>query len=276
MTFSVIMPIYKVERYLEPSIQRVLSQSFHDFELILINDASPDKCGDICEAFSKKDARVRVVHNPRNLGVCASRNIGIDMAKGDWIWFADPDDKISPNALESLSKCLSIDLDVLFFGFQYVIETKDYKERGSNISMPAPIAGHFNQETADFVLKNDLKHTFSPLWNKLYRRAFLKKNHIAFSDTTLEDTFFNLNVFSHTNQIKTVDECFYFYLRRQSGSLSKQKTWNTPEIYKKRYGAFLHFLKQKGAFTKRNRWNAFYCYFTRLFYVLYVALVSKK
>lgn len=275
MTFSIIMPIYNVERYLEKSIQSILNQSFEDFELILIDDASPDKCQDICKAFSEKDQRVRFARNKSNLGVCRTRNVGINLAKGDWIWFVDPDDVICPDSLELLSNSVSEKLDVVFFGFQYVIETSDYKERKSKISMPVHPQGTTKKQVAQLVLQNDFSHTFSPLWNKIYRSDFIKKHKIAFDNTTLEDTFFNLNVFSKTNQIKTVDKCLYCYLRRKSGSLSKNKDWNRPDIYKKRYRAFLDFLRQKDSLTKSNRMKAFYCYFSRLFYVMYVAVVSK-
>lgn len=276
MTFSIIMPIYNVERYLQKSIESVLSQNFKDFELILIDDASRDRCGDICESFAKKDPRVRLVHNKQNLGVCATRNVGIDLARGDWIWFADPDDTISPNSLETLSHHLSSGLDVIFFGFQYVIEAGDYRQVKSKISLPVHVGGTSNREIAAFVLANDFKHTFSPLWNKLYRRDFMSQYAIAFRDTTLEDAFFNFSVFSHTNRIQTVDGCFYSYLRRKSGSLSKKKAWNRLDIYKKRYHTVLQFLKEKDALTGANRAKAFYCYFSRLFYVMYVAIVSKK
>lgn len=275
MTFSIIMPVYNVERYLAKAIQSILNQDFQDFELIIIDDASPDKCGDICVNYSEKDTRIRLVHNKQNLGVCAARNIGMDMAKGDWIWFVDPDDTICPNALSTLSQSISPGLDVIFFGFQYVIETRDFKAIKAKKSMPYPMWGTTNKEIAAFVLKNDLKHTFSPLWNKIYRRDFMKQCHIAFNDTALEDAFFNLDIFAHTNQIKTIPACFYFYLRRQSGSLSKNKAWNRLDIYKKRYKTFLYFLKKKGALTKTNHAKAFYCYFSRLFYVIYVTVVSK-
>lgn len=276
MIFSIIMPIYNVERYLEQSIHSVLSQSFKDFELILINDASPDKCKDICQAFSEQDSRVRLVNNKHNLGVCASRNIGIDLANGDWIWFVDPDDKIYQNSLKVLYDNMSSDLDVIFFGFQYVIETSTYTKRESKKSMPVNVHGSEKKDIAELLLKNDLNHTFSPLWNKIYSRSFINQNNIAFSDTTLEDTFFNLSVFSCTNRIKTIEECLYSYLRRKSGSLSKQKAWNRLDVYKKRHRAFLYFLRHMDGLTKSNHAKAFYCYFSRLFYVMYVAIVSKK
>lgn len=276
MLFSIIMPVYGVERYLAKSIQSVLNQTFKEFELILIEDASPDKCGEICQTFSEKDTRIRLVHNQCNQGVCAARNTGIHLAKGDWIWFVDPDDTIAPNALEVLRRHLSPDLDVLFFGFQYVIETGDSKEQKAKISMPAPMAGTSEKAIASFVLQNDLQHTFAPVWNKLYRRGLIQQRHITFPDTTLEDAFFNFNVFSYANHIKTIPACFYFYLRRKSGSLSKKRAWNRLDSYNKRYQTVLHFLRQKNACTKGNLAKAFYCYVTRLFYVLYVAMIPKK
>ena len=95
-TFSVIVPIYKVEKYLNKCIDSILKQTFQDFELILVDDGSPDKCPKICDEYAKKDKRVRVIHK-ENAGLVAARNTGIKEAKGDYICYVDGDDWISEN-----------------------------------------------------------------------------------------------------------------------------------------------------------------------------------
>ena len=95
---SVIVPVYKVEEYLHRCVDSILSQSFTDFELILVDDGSPDNCGKICDEYAQKDSRVKVFHKP-NGGVSSARNYGLDNAKGEWIAFVDSEFKASaPNS----------------------------------------------------------------------------------------------------------------------------------------------------------------------------------
>lgn len=100
-TISVIVPIYKVEAYIHRCIDSILSQTFTDFELLLIDDGSPDNSGKICDEYAKKDSRIKVFHKP-NGGVSSARNLGIDNARGEWITFIDSDDYIQPGFLEGL------------------------------------------------------------------------------------------------------------------------------------------------------------------------------
>lgn len=100
---SVVVPVYKVEKYLERCINSVLSQSYKDLEVILVDDGSPDKCGKICDEYAKKDDRVKVIHK-ENGGQSSARNIGIQEAKGQYISFIDSDDYLEKNAYETLIK----------------------------------------------------------------------------------------------------------------------------------------------------------------------------
>lgn len=96
-----IIPFYKVEKFAERCIQSVLEQTFEDFELILVDDGSPDNCGKICDEFAKKDKRVRVFHT-ENRGLSAARNLGLDEAAGEYVTFIDGDDAVAPDYLEYL------------------------------------------------------------------------------------------------------------------------------------------------------------------------------
>ncbi len=100
-TISVVVPVYKVEAYLHCCVDSILSQTFEDFELILVDDGSPDNCGVMCEEYAKKDNRVRVIHQ-ENQGQAAARNHGVSIAKGEWICFVDSDDAVHPQMLEIL------------------------------------------------------------------------------------------------------------------------------------------------------------------------------
>lgn len=98
---SVVIPVYKVEKYIAECVESVLAQNFDAFEIILVDDGSPDRSGEICEKFAKQDRRVRVFHQ-ENKGVSAARKLGVEHARGEWICFVDSDDKLAPNALETL------------------------------------------------------------------------------------------------------------------------------------------------------------------------------
>lgn len=113
---SVIVPVYNVEKFLRRCIDSILAQTFTDFELLLIDDGSKDKSGEICDEYAAKDARIRVFHK-QNGGVSSARNLGIDKAQGEWVYFVDSDDWIE---IETLSIVQSIDMrkiGIIKFGY---------------------------------------------------------------------------------------------------------------------------------------------------------------
>ena len=98
---SIIVPVYQVEKYLNECIDSILAQTFTDFELILVDDGSPDNCPALCDAAAEKDSRVRVIHQ-QNKGLSGARNAGIDVARGNWLGFVDSDDMIDPTFCEKM------------------------------------------------------------------------------------------------------------------------------------------------------------------------------
>lgn len=100
-TFSIIVPVYKVEKYLERCVESIINQTFEDFELILIDDGSPDRCGAICDEYAAEDERIKVIHQ-KNQGVSVARNAGLDVATGDYICFVDSDDWIELDCLKTV------------------------------------------------------------------------------------------------------------------------------------------------------------------------------
>ncbi|MBQ7943447.1 MAG: glycosyltransferase family 2 protein [Lachnospiraceae bacterium] len=106
MRFSIVVPVYKIEDYIEECVNSILAQSYGDFELILVDDGSPDSCGEICDCLQKKDERIVVVHK-KNGGASSARNAGMDQARGEYIVFVDGDDLLCEGALESLDKSIA-------------------------------------------------------------------------------------------------------------------------------------------------------------------------
>lgn len=122
---SIIVPIYNVERFLRKCIESLVAQTYQDIEIILVNDGSPDNCGEICDEYARRDTRIKVIHQ-RNIGVSAARNAGIDIAKGEYIGFCDPDDFVAPEMYEYLlNAMLTHNADIAACGYDYFSE--DYE-----------------------------------------------------------------------------------------------------------------------------------------------------
>ena len=120
MFFSIIVPVYKVEKYLNACIQSVLNQTFSDFELILVDDGSPDKCPDICDSYKEKDSRIKVVHKS-NGGLASARRAGIKVAEGDYVFNLDSDDLIENDTLEHAYKIIKdTNCDIVSFAYKWV------------------------------------------------------------------------------------------------------------------------------------------------------------
>lgn len=149
---SVIVPIYKVEKYLPECIDSILKQSFHDFELILVDDGSPDSSGAICDEYAQKDNRIRVIHQ-ENGGVTSARRAGVKDASGEWICFVDGDDTIPECSLQTLYEGTKEDTDI-------VIGTIDGRKLPESISL---------HEYRSACIGGAVFHT--ALWAKLYRRT---------------------------------------------------------------------------------------------------------
>ena len=113
---SIIVPVYKVEPYIHKCIDSILNQTFKEFELILVDDGSPDNCGNICDEYAKKDNRVRVIHK-ENGGISSARNIGLDVSNGEYIGFVDSDDYIKLDMYERLyNSCKVNNADISIIG----------------------------------------------------------------------------------------------------------------------------------------------------------------
>ena len=114
---SIIVPVFNVEQYLPRCIDSILNQSFRNFELLLIDDGSSDNSGNICDRYAKNDFRIKVFHK-KNGGVSSARNVGIDNAIGDWIFFSDADDELFPNGLSILYASIGHNVDLVMAGYE--------------------------------------------------------------------------------------------------------------------------------------------------------------
>lgn len=195
---SVIVPVYKAEKYLHRCVDSILAQTFTNFELLLINDGSPDNSGAICDEYAIKDKRVHVFHK-ENGGVSSARNLGLDNAKGEWIAFVDADDWVEENYLEDLS--INIDTDFIIGGFK---TANNSVKREENV--------YTGKQLIDFLNTHELEKLRVP-WGNLLNRDIIEKNKIRFDKKVRygEDTIFNLQYICHCNSIRTTAKCGYYY-----------------------------------------------------------------
>ncbi|MGB6179418.1 glycosyltransferase family 2 protein [Carnobacterium sp.] len=216
---SVIMPIYNVEKYLEKAIKSVLNQTNKNFELILVNDGSTDDALKICRYYEKKDNRVFVI-NQENKGAGYARNVGLSKATGSYIYFIDPDDYVEPNLIEENIKIAKETCtDVLMFGFIEVTTSID-ESSTSRVNLPKLTS---SKEARQFRTQFNRYYSFAPyaLWNKLYRREFLIKNNVQFSNQKIgEDALFNLDVYRHLEKVEINPHAYYHYVYRANSAVN--------------------------------------------------------
>lgn len=166
MLVSIVVPIYKVEKYLSNCIESILKQTFRDFELILVDDGSPDKCGVICDEFAKKDSRIKVLHQ-QNEGLSAARNRGIEVAEGEYITFIDSDDFVFPYYLEKLVDLIKTnDADMSVCDFIRCSSNDFLKD--VPIKLPEEDVEIFTENRMEaFFISKKISTT---AWGKLYKR----------------------------------------------------------------------------------------------------------
>ena len=220
---SVIVPVYNVEQYLVQCVDSILNQKYENFELLLVDDGSTDKSGDICDVYGKRDKRVRVFHK-KNGGVSSARNVGLGNAKGDWIAFVDSDDIITPNYLSGLYSCIELDIDLVI---QRLIHFKD----GENLSLGKE-QNNQNQLYKRLYTKSDMSQLIQEqdlnihCWcvSKLYKRAILEKYEIRFEEgmSFAEDFYFLFSYLNGiTNRVACSLEANYFYRDRDNSLVHK-------------------------------------------------------
>lgn len=237
---SVIVPVYKVERYLKQCVDSILNQSFSNFELILVDDGSPDSCPIICDEYAKQDKRIKVIHK-ENGGLSSARERGIASSVGRYIMIVDADDWIDRETLFRTSeKALEIDADCLMFSY-----VKEYEK----CSIPIHIYNGDKQtmttnESMSFyhrffgLVNEELQHpeladSIVSCCMKLYKREFVL--HARYFDTKVvgscEDGLFNIYALYNSVVMYYMDIPFYHYRKTNLGSLTSQYRPLLPELW---------------------------------------------
>lgn len=223
MKLSYIVPVYKVEKYLEECVESILSQTMDDYEIILVDDGSPDNCPAMCDAYAEKyPEKIRVVHK-QNGGLASARNAGLKVAQGDYIFFLDSDDYLSGDKVKEIyQKAVDFDADVL--QTSYFTFTENTGERGVVRTSFETDKLHSHQDMERELCFASSKMRIIFVWRNLYKRVFLEKNGIVFEEKLrmIEDGPFNMQVYSTAERFVAVDIPVLCYRIRED-SLQRQK-----------------------------------------------------
>jgi len=207
---SIIVPVYDVEAYLPECLDSVLSQDFTDFEIVAVNDASPDGSLDILRRYEKADPRLKVIDLPHNQGLGAARNAGIDAATGRYVVFLDSDDSIVPGALSAMwGRARQTGADVVLFGW-----TREYEDgtilQGTGRWILARAPERFTARNYPRIL-----HVLQIACNKLIRRDFLDRIGLRFVDGCYEDTVFTYPLLVSASSLTALAEPLLRYRQRE-------------------------------------------------------------
>lgn len=254
MKVSFVIPAYQVEKYIGSCIESIQNQTTNDWELIIIDDGSYDNTLNIVKKYAQCDSRITVVHQ-NNQGVSAARNVGITLAKGQWIAFIDGDDLVAPDLLEKYKKYLSDDNDICFISYQDVDEKKldnFSKYKKNSILSNYQIIKFSQNDFLEFQLatfNRDLKGKYDyhkiklAMPGKFYRRTFLLKNKIEFpvGIPTGEDAIFNLYAYRYAKKGVFIDAPLYFH-RVWRDSVSKKYNPNAESDFSKLHSELRKFI----------------------------------
>ena len=220
---SIIVPVYKVEKYLDKCVESIVNQTYKNLEIILVDDGSPDNCPKMCDEWAKKDERIKVIHK-ENGGVSSARNLGIDEATGEYVCFVDSDDWVEPNYAETLLVRLKEDktdcvvCNLTRFGYK---NTTFFEIEDAVVPFKT-----FNSQQ-----KNLGREIFTMPWNKIYKTSVLKENNVRFKEKInfSEDTIFVYDYLSFCQSVSILSASLYNY--NVVASVASKKFWPDMERY---------------------------------------------
>lgn len=276
--FSIIMPIYNAEKFLQKAVHSILAQTFSNFELLLIDDCSTDSSKMICNQIAETDSRVKLLGTSVNSGAAAARNLGIKAAKGRYLGFVDSDDTIDPDLFQSAYDILKKDdYDCLKFGLQeeYYDQTNKLKySRKCSLNQKVYKAGN---ELYNQIINMEAIPLFGYLCDGFYKREIALENGIFMNEKLKvnEDFDFNIRYFRFVKQLYCSSSTGYHYAKRMNGSLTNQHQAYAYEVQMMKIHGLLDFTPQKLAPMNAERQKIFWMY-VRFVYALLSDTKSDK
>ena len=264
MQFSFVVPVYGTESYLRDCVSSLLAQA-GEFEIILVDDRSPDGCPALCDELARQDGRVRVIHKPQNEGLGFARNTGLAAAQGEYVIFADSDDRASPELLSVCGPHLAGTPDVLAFGVRCEYENAAGEADWTELLSPERKSTAGGDSLAEIFMALNEARAFPFAWNKVYRRAFLEEHGLRFESTELiEDFLFNIAVFAASPSVTVIPEALYTYRRHAHETLVSRYSPAFFSLAGRKYRLEKAFLEQENALDEPNASFIAYAYLKHL------------
>lgn len=234
---SIIVPVYNVEKYIDKCINSMLNQTYKNIEIILVDDGSTDNSGKICDEYSQKDNRIKVIHQ-KNAGLSEARKIGYQKSTGGVIGFVDSDDFVEENMYEAMLKKMDeVNADIVFCDYNSITKGKTDKRYFGKESKI------LNKDDGLKYLANDEIKSF--MCNKLYKRKCIKESDF-YNGNVLEDYLCMTDIFNRSDLIYYLHSAFYNYVRRDNSLMNKNslfKYWRACryrlEWYEKNYNQYV-------------------------------------
>jgi CDP-glycerol glycerophosphotransferase len=222
---SIIVPVYDVERYLQECLDSILGQDFKDFELIAVDDCSPDGCAGILSDYEQRDDRVRVLSLDKNVGLGLARNAGLEIARGDYVWFIDSDDVLRPRTMgKVMNRAEETNAEVVIFSWVRFFEDSTEKVgTGTEILAKAPAI--FTASDCPQILR-----VLQVAWNKIMQRDLLERSELRFPEGYYEDTAFTYPLLASARSITTVPIAVVGYRQRTSGAITATRSGRHFEV----------------------------------------------
>ena len=216
---SVIIPVYNVEKYLRQCVDSVLAQTYQNLEIILVDDGSTDQSGQICDEYAGEDKRIKVIHQ-KNSGVSCARNVGLNVSKGEYIAFVDPDDYIFPDMYRTLLEAIVTNsADIALCKYQ------DVSVDGEVLPTESYIHHDFTYLTYEQWFKDLVMHTgvAGVIWNKLFTRRSIGKHRFDTKFVRAEDVNFVLDITQTHYHVTVCSQVFYNYVKRPNSAVCQRK-----------------------------------------------------
>lgn len=224
MKVSIIVPVYKVEKYLRECLDSIVNQTYTDLEIILVDDGSPDTCGDICEEYAAKDDRITVIHK-ENGGQADARNVGLKVSQGEYIYFLDSDDYVELNTIKELVQLAEQSQpDIVFFKAVTFSDDPDLQV------IPIKIEHDYQPNSGSVILSQRYtNHEWTPgVQMHFFKAAFLKNEDISFHKGIIyEDLLFSCIAYVRAKKVCVLNRALCHYRTRHGSTMnSKPGVWN--------------------------------------------------
>lgn len=236
--YSIVVPIYNVQEYIEKCIESVLSQTYKEIELILVDDGSPDNSPNICDRYAQMDSRVKVIHK-ENGGLVSARQAGAMIATGDYIACLDGDDWLSTDYFMKIDQVLNHkQYDIVCFGYVEVYDTFEKAIKMSSVGEYSRL--RIEKEIFPLLIENDKAKYYSPsIWAKIYKRELYVKHQLAVDPRIKigEDHACTKPCIFEAESIFVMEDCLYYY-RQNNTSMTKNKQpfdWQGPMLIGKHF-----------------------------------------